>query len=388
VLLSRDEHGIVTWHFAEKARRRTGTATRGDRKVREYRVATRTVASARSGAAATRGGIPGLSKIIEVISFPVADAIGRGARFAVREWDTRNHPSLVRAYDPSGKLRELTPAAWKKLSAGPVLLFVHGTFSSTVDGFGRLPARTRKALDERYGGRVIAFDHPTIADDPIANARAFLLAAGDRELELDIVCHSRGGLVSRAIAERPGDLAGLAPRVRVRDIVLVGVPSNGTILADVKHWNELVDRATTLLSLLPLPVAADTMETVLALVRSISLGTARNLKGLQAMVPGGEFLATLNVPTADPGRYHAIVSDYEPRSSAWKEWLGDVVRDRIFEDAPNDMMVVIDSMAGENGSSRFPVADLQSFGPQQAVEHSMYFEQDGTSEALLRWLAG
>ena len=36
----------------------------------------------------------------------------------------------------------------------------------------------------------------------------------------------------------------------------------------------------------------------------------------------------------------------------------------------------------------FPVADLQSFGPQHAVEHSMYFEQDGTSEALLRWLAG
>jgi pimeloyl-ACP methyl ester carboxylesterase len=235
---------------------------------------------------------------------------------------------------------------------------------------------------------VIAFDHPTIADDPITNGRTFLETVGDRTLELDIVCHSRGGLVSRAIAERPGDLARLAPNVRVRSIVLVGVPSNGTILADAEHWNELVDRVTTLVGLVPMPGAVETLETVFALVRSIAVRTAVNLKGLEAMAPGSDFLATLNVATPDAGRYRAIVSDFEPKNPGWKEWLNDAVRDRIFGEGANDMMVAIASMDGENGSSRFPVTDISSFGPADAVEHSDYFWQQRSQEALLRWLTG
>jgi pimeloyl-ACP methyl ester carboxylesterase len=384
-VLARDEHGIASWHFATA--RRATARTRGGGGVREYRIERRTVAPRTTSR--TRGGIPGLSKIVDVISFPIADAIGHAARFAVREWDQQAHPPLIRRYGPTGTLRDLTDKEWQGLGAGPALLFVHGTFSTTIGGFGRLPRATRSALAERYGGRVIAFDHPTIADDPIHNGRTFLETVGDRALELDIVCHSRGGLVSRAIAERPGDLSQLGPNVRVRSIVLVGVPSNGTILADADHWNELVDRVTTLVGLVPMPGAVETLETVFALVRSIAVRTAKNLKGLDAMAPGSEFLKSLNIATQQAGAYRAIVSDFEPRNPGWKEWLNDVTRDALFGDgAENDMMVAIDSMTGDNGSSRFPVADISAFGPSDAVEHSDYFQQAKTQEALLRWLTG
>ncbi len=388
VVMARDEHGIITWHFRKRAP--AGATARGGPKTRTYVIDRRTVDPGRTARGTrARGGIPGLAKIIEVLTFPVAEAVGQAARFAAREWDRTNHPPQVRLYGTRGELTALDDAGWAKLEDGPALLFVHGTFSTTQGGFGRLPAATRDELAKRYEGRVIAYDHPTIADDPVENARAFLELAGDRTLELDIVCHSRGGLVTRAIAERTGALRDRAPGVSVRNVILVGVPSNGTILASAKHWNELVDRATTLFSLIPGPGVAEGLEIVFALVRSIAVRTASNLKGLEAMAPGSDFLASLNVETATPASYRAIVSDYEPREPGLREWLDDSVRDVIFgRDEPNDMMVAIASMTGDNGSSRFPVTTVTRFMPGDGVEHAQYFGHALTQQALLDGLPG
>jgi hypothetical protein len=384
-VLSTDEHGVATWHL-KGAQKHGGKAVRGGRRTRTYQIE-RTTAPAK-GKGTTRGLIPGLDKVIRVITFPIAWAVGKGARFAFRKWDAGRHPSQVRAYDKKGKLSDLDERTWKSLSAGPALLFVHGTFSTTDGAFGGLTRDTRQALDEKYKGRVIAYDHPTIADDPIENARRFLEIAGDRRLELDIVCHSRGGLVSRAIAERPGDLAPLAPKTGVRSIVLVGVPSGGTILADADHWNELLDRLTTLINLLPTPGMNDVLESVLAMVRSIAVQTAKDLKGLESMVPTGAFLKRLNVAATGTASYRAIVSDFEPKNPGLRAWLNDASRDWIFKNQPNDMMVTIESMTGRNGSTRFPVTDLQKFLQKDAIEHAHYFPEKATSQALLDWLPG
>ena len=110
------------------------------------------------------------------------------------------------------------------------------------------------------------------------------------------------------------------------------------------------------------------------------------------MAPGSEFLGHLNVgpaPADDPG-YRVIGSDFEPIDPDLKAWLNDEVRDKIFAERPNDMMVTIDSMTGANGSGRFPIAaaDIHAFAAAQAVEHADYFGQPSTSEWLLGWLAG
>ena len=180
--------------------------------------------------------------------------------------------------------------------------------------------------------------------------------------------------------------------MRVRQIAMVGVLNAGTILADAAHWGELLDRYTTLLRLLPAPGIIGTLETVLAVVKAIAVEVAQDLEGLAAMAPGSEFLDHLNVgpaPAADPG-YRAIGSDFEPIDPDLKAWLNDEVRDKIFAERPNDMMVTIDSMTGANGSGRFPIAaaDIHAFAAAQAVEHADYFGQPSTSEWLLGWLAG
>ncbi len=340
---------------------------------------------------ATRGGFS-VSTIIRVITFPISRAVGEVAQFAARQWDLEHHPPQVRAYGPDGHLTALTAADRARLSAGRSLLFVHGTFSTTEGAFNRLPTATMQELHRRYEGRVIAFDHPTIADDPFVNARQFYDIVGDLPLEMDIVCHSRGGLVARSIAERPGDLAPLGPRITVPQIVLVGVVNQGTILADAENWGELVDRFTSLLHLLPGPGISQTLETVFAVVKSIAIGVVEELEGLSAMAPGSEFLQQLNTGPADPAAatYRAITSDFEPSDPGLKAWLNDEVRDRIFEDKANDMMVTIESMAGANGSARFPIkpASMRGFAAADAVEHSDYFGQALTSSAFGDWLKG
>ena len=180
--------------------------------------------------------------------------------------------------------------------------------------------------------------------------------------------------------------------MRVRQIAMVGVLNAGTILADAAHWGELLDRYTTLLRLLPAPGIVGTLETVLAVVKAIAVEVAQDLEGLAAMAPGSEFLGHLNVGPAPAGGagYRVIGSDFEPVDPDLKAWLNDEVRDRIFAERPNDMMVTIDSMAGANGSGRFPIAaaDIHAFAAAQAVEHADYFGQPSTSEWLLGWLTG
>jgi hypothetical protein len=128
---------------------------------------------------------------------------------------------------------------------------------------------------------------------------------------------------------------------------------------------------------------------VFAFVRSIAVETAKNLEGLDAMVPGGDFLTLINAAPPDgPFRYRAIVSDFEPRDPALAAWLDDVLRDDLVFHGPNDMMVAIASMTGVDLAGPFPVTVTSAFKPADAIEHSDYFGQPQTSKALLEWLKG
>ena len=332
----------------------------------------------------------GLPKILQVISFPLVKAGGKLIEFKVREWDRDRHPDRVSAYGPDRSLTELDDAAWARLSKGRCLLFIHGTFDTVAGCFTRMPDATLAELNHRYGGRMIGFDHPTLADSPIDNARAFFQVVGDHRLDVDIVCHSRGGLVTRAIAERPSDLATMGPNVRVGTSVLVGSTTNGSWLADIGHWNELIDRLTTMLSFAPVPAAVDALESVFALVRSLAVEVDHDLAGLDAMAPTRPYLKEVNAhPTLRPGgSYRAILSDYEPSDPDLKAFFADEFKDSVIFKGPNDGMVGVDEILGDGIASPFPIADPCRFDRSEAVEHANYFGQDKTSKALLAWLSG
>lgn len=130
-----------------------------------------------------------------------AVAVGRqdqAANHFAGRWEATHRPALLHRWTPETALTDSTastPLRTDELAAladGPTLLLVHGTFSTARGGFGALPAVTGAELVSRYAGRVVAWEHQ--------------LAAVGAPLTLDVVTHSRGGLVGRALAERGAEL--------------------------------------------------------------------------------------------------------------------------------------------------------------------------------------
>lgn len=75
------------------------------------------------------------------------------------------------------------------------LVFIHGTGSHTLGGFGELTGSASWPLLQRqFAGRIFGFEHRTFSEGPIDNALALVdvLPAGAR---ICLVTHSRGGLV-------------------------------------------------------------------------------------------------------------------------------------------------------------------------------------------------
>ena len=105
----------------------------------------------------------------------------------------------LEALKGSGRKLDSVPAA---ADGGPLLVFVHGTFSDTVGTFAKLWTlhnATVRQLFSSYGDRVYGLDHPTLGVSPIANALTLVraLPAGAR---VHLVSHSRGGIVAEALA--------------------------------------------------------------------------------------------------------------------------------------------------------------------------------------------
>ena len=383
VVLVRDEHGITTWHLPAPPTRGIELGPPGSQifEIPRY-------------PASTEGQrLFGLPKIFQVLTYPLAVAGGAIVDYGLGKWDRRNHPTRLTAYGVDASQAPIEDNKWNELAEGPCLLFIHGTFDTISGAFAMLPRTTLQELHNRYNHRVIAFDHPTLADSPIANARALMKIVRDRKLMVDIVCHSRGGLVTRSLAERPGDLATLAPNFSVRTAVLVGSTSNGTDLANADRLKDLLDRLTTMLSFLPVPAAAPAIATIVAVIKSfgaVGIQAAHALDGLDAMSPPRPFLAELNkAPSlAAGGSYRAILSDYEPEDPDVKAFFADEFKDYVVFRGANDGMVSGESTIGKSIKKPFPIETTCSFEKDEHVEHANYFGQGKTSTALLDWLKG
>ena len=107
------------------------------------------------------------------------------------------------------------------------LLFIPGTFLSAQATFSTIAEDVMEKLEYIYEGRLVAFDHPTIHISLEDNVD-FLLKNIPVDCELDIICHSRGGLVARALTQ--SDL-----KFKIRKIVCFGTPYLGTPLLMKKH---------------------------------------------------------------------------------------------------------------------------------------------------------
>ena len=294
-----------------------------------------------------------------------------------------------------------------------VLLFVHGTFSSTRGSFGDLLAqpRGRDFLDQarRRYGLVLGFDHKTLALSTTDNARDLADALESLSLPpgttMDAIAYSRGGLVLRGLVEREFAAGVGKLNLTPGKMIFVGCTNGGTHLADPANWGALTDLYTTLsLTAATATAAIPGVGTVTRfgatavpiIGRFVQLmaeaGIRENmLPGLASMDPDGELVAALNAAAGRPVklRYSAITSDFEPGApgqpnSSPAFWALRQLTADLFK-VNNDL--VVDTASMSTFWSGAELDDVDNLGATNQVYHTCYFYSEKVAGHLQRWLA-
>jgi hypothetical protein len=290
----------------------------------------------------------------------------------------------------------------------PVLVLIHGTFSNAYNVLAEIRAAVdaqrnpvgEKFLDDalKHYGEILAINHKTVAVSPILNAMDLAGYFGGVDAGIDVVAHSRGGLVARWWLD---GLDGTASTMR--RAVLVGSPLQGTSLAApdklrgamsllTNYGNALKAAgfaASVYLPFLSVPLA------ILRLLTSVTSLAAKTplIDAAIALVPGllaqskvlnneeSERLARAK-PKAST-EYSVIKSNYEPSDPGWKFWkyfrkgdLANMGADLVF-DGHNDLVVDTDSMGILPGAP-LPVTSIRDFETSSEVHHCNYFRQEKT----------
>lgn len=310
----------------------------------------------------------------------------------------------LRRWDPAQQ--RLVPAPSPAL-AGKTLLLVHGTFSNSDMYLTQWAATPQgqalwAGLQARYAN-ILVFDHPTLAVPPWINALDLHQALRQVTGPIDVVAHSRGGLVVSWWLR-------VAP-TRANQVVLVGSPLDGTSLASPYRLRQALDHLATVADLLAAggealsgiaPIAAGAAGLAKIFGRVLHLGASVPLvDAAVALVPGlaSQQRTSNNAETRSlfaqqwlgSPRFALVSADFQPSTNAplWQVWdrlktagaqIVAGAADGVF-DGPNDL--VVDTAA---------MGFLGALQPPQSIErvalgagntyHTSYF-RDPRVTALL-----
>ncbi len=380
---------------------------------------------------AARQQLPGNRGLVRVIGRWVLSGFGDGITGLVREYDREQVAEEGLLFIPSQDVQSMMPiATWlekksfKPKSSDRLLVLIHGTFSNTASPVEGLGSGFLKWAREHYQA-VLGLDHWTLSKTPLDNARMLyeqLRTISPQLLEgrrLDMITHSRGGLVGRAFCE----LLGGAPAVK--NLIFLGTPNCGTDLANPKNWGALADVLVNLTGL----DHAELLGRLAALLARLSVeGTEAKIPGLLAQNPlmagvNDSFLNLLQKADAASGgvRHAVITAEFEPLplvpnlKKLLKAAVGagvDAVMDKFFQSA-NDLVVNTTHtwcigqppVANEESPSALPsflpsnrVLIFRPPGsklepplgvePEQGlgIHHCNLFGQERAQECMKRWL--
>jgi hypothetical protein len=258
----------------------------------------------------------------------------------------------------------------------------------------------RSAYDQ-----ILAFDHPTLSVSPILNAHALRGALAASRASIDVIAHSRGGLVARWWAEAFDP----SPKVP-RRVVFVASPLGGTGLAAPPNLRASLSllasyaRALGVASaMLPFTTAVAGLFQIFASIASLTSRTPvidaalSMVPGLLAMsrVSNNHELQTLRTLAPEVrGRYFAVQADFESQRPGWRFWeafrrpgtrVANALADHVF-DGPNDLVVDTASMADISDGLALPAGQVLDFGTTDRVHHLTYLEQKETLAFIRRTL--
>ncbi len=345
-------------------------------------------------------------------------------------------PGLYRWIGAQGEPTDLfalgDAALAREAAHGPLLVFIHGTGSSTVGSFGDLQNVSRedwKALEAKFGERIYAFEHRTLSESPIDNAVA-LAQALPNGARVNLVTHSRGGLVGDllclgklddalidgfavgddALAGAEGERrerlrqeleqAYAEQRTRLRELrellrrkafhieryVRVASPARGTRLAS-SNFDVFLSSLLWLIGNAPY-LAGNPLYSAF---KRVVLEIAKNrtdpglVPGIEAMLPEsptGRFLA--RAAPKEGMQLAVIAGDIE--GGGLLKRLGVLFTDFVFFDRyDNDLVVDTDSMYA--GLAR-PGQARRRFEQGPGINHFGYFANQSSRLALRDWLTG
>lgn len=265
-----------------------------------------------------------------------------------------------------------------------VLLIIHGTLSKTespVIGLGQ------KFFEWAYlhYDRVIGYDHWTLSKSPEENAgdlTQLVSKLWKNNLHLDIITHSRGGLVARSLVELQND-----PLIKqaVKQVIFVGTPNCGTDLANPQNWGDAADLLVNLLHLDPPPGIYGRLSGMLARLVASGVGTEtlKQVPGLWAQNPTAPEADHLLSKLKESGElpegltYSAVTTNYEPGGEMNVFYLlreaTNIVVDKFYKDY-NDLVVntthvwTVDGDANTTTTSkRLPAERLLIYNPRNQM---------------------
>lgn len=397
VILYQDESGGLTWHFGEPARSGARSTGRRSFSIQARTAAARNALDGAPPATRLRGPITRLfRKIFKVLLIPLARVIENPVKSIVGAIERKKRQELLRAVTSHDYKEHVSKpfTAWNKFDRKRSLLIIHGIFSTTEGVLSRMPSATMERLQALYEGRVVAYDHLTVTRDPEENARLLLrqIAESRKDITFDVLCHSRGGIIARTLAERGRVLVPEA-RCRIEKVFFVATPNQGSRLADARHMVDMVDVFTNVITNFPDGPVAYSIEILLAIVKLIAYAGLKELPGLRAMSTDarGYIQRVLNRGTEpSPALYAAAASNYEPRPSrdngAFLARGADAAIDRVFEDIDNDLVVPTAGVYARNGHPSFPIASPLLFGADDGVGHTGFFAQPELLERVIHFL--
>jgi len=303
-------------------------------------------------------------RVLRVLMWPVQPVLASGALAVAGRWERLRRPNQLAQY--SGNSQWLSPD-WRALRDGPVLLLLHDTFATTQAAFADwIGDPSFVPVHQAYGGRCLAFTHPTLAAGIDDNLNWLVTHLAQLPGPIDIVAHGRGGLLARSLAADG--------RLPLRRVCLVGTPNKGTALAQHSSLIRFLDGHVGMLARVSANVAQATLEGALCMLRFVALEVASALPGIEALQPQSATRRESGALVAGAQEWFTVSADFNRTDGHPNDAYDD------FASASNDLVV---PSAGCHDVDADISDSLKLVGSE--VHHHSYFANQQVRERLARW---
>jgi len=321
----------------------------------------------------------------------------------------QSHPGL---YQLDAKLNRVAYTCAADTSKS-YLVFIHGTLSTTVDAFSNLNNNnsTWSEMVELYDNRILCLEHFTLSVSPLQNALDFLNDC-PQGCKIDIISHSRGGLVADILAkcdhrnaivgfskneinilksdeekanqQLMRDINTIAKRKKiiVNKVIRVAAPSSGTTILSRRadHFFNLLLNAISLSFGIGNPIYHSVKAFLLDLISQKE--NPEVLPGLNCMMPESLFQKMMNSSdTSVVSDLYNIAGDSDVSGINFTSLK--VILANLFYEGDNDL--VVDTRRMEHGIKRKNgIYKFTSKG--STTNHFNYFSTHDSCPAIMEAL--